>query len=160
LTRRLALVQPESDPKLSTDLEETDMGAETSLRDTLNTSDLNRIASAGQVMQQGELMNALLNALAATETGVSVSGSKASLANQPTSMVKINATAGTTTGVKKLRIGALTGPNAIVPATGEAVWDGAKTVQFAAVDAVTTAAFTYTKASDVSVSLLQAGLDR
>lgn len=136
------------------------MGAEDTLRDTLNTSNPNRLADALNVLEFGELLNLLLSGLTATETGVSATSSVATLANQPSALVLINATTATTTGVKKLRKGPITGPNAIVPATGEAVWDGGKKVLFATVDAVTVAAFTYATAANVSRSNLQQVLDK
>lgn len=126
-----------------------------SLRDVLNASDPNRNDSALQELGQGDLLNLVIKGLTATETGVSVSSSVATLAAQPATLFDINATAGTTTGHKKLRKGPITGSQKITPATGEAVWDGGTKVLFATVDAVTTAAFTYSKTTDTTASILQ-----
>lgn len=132
-----------------------------SIRDTLNLGDANRFAAASAKIGLGDLLNLLITALAATETSIAVTTNKATLANQPSpnGLYQINATAGTTTGVKKLLRGPITGALAIVPLTGQAVWDGATSVLFAAVDAVTTASFTYARAANVTASVLQRDIE-
>jgi len=136
------------------------MAAETTLRDSLNTVDPNRLAEVLRLMGFGEMLNLLLSALTATETGVTVTANVATLANVPSSFVLINGTAGTSTGIKTLRQGAISGPNAVPPVAGEAVWDGAKKVLFSTADAITTAAFTYATAANVSRSILAQPLDK
>lgn len=98
---------------------------------------------------------ALVSAGGATEVAVTVTANVATLAAQPQDLVAVVATAATTTGMKKLLQGPITGPRAIVPATGQAVWDGGVKVLFATADVVTAASFLYTKAADTTVSLFQ-----
>ena len=136
------------------------MSAESTMRDSLNSGDPNRIADVFRKIGFGDLLNALVSALSATETGLSASTNVVTLANQPSFLPsKVNATAGTTTGVKTVRQGAISGPNAVAPVTGECVWDGGKKILFAAVDAVTTASVTYTKSADTSASNLSQALE-
>lgn len=136
------------------------MSAETTIRDSLNTADPNRIADVLRSLAFGDLLNLLASALTATETGVTVTANVAALANQPTAFVLINGTTGTTTGIKTLRRGQITGVGAAVPLPGEAIWDGGKKVLFNSVDAITVAAFTYATAANVSRSNLAAPLDK
>lgn len=102
---------------------------------------------------------ALIAAGGATEQGVTVTSNVATLAARPSTLITINATAGTTTGVKQLLVGPITGQNAIAPLPGQAVWDGNVKVLFSTADAVTTADFLYTKTSDTTVSVLQAPVE-
>ncbi len=129
-----------------------------SVRDTMNNGEAGRLADVFRQIGLGDALNILLKNTTYTETGVTVTTNKAVLANQPGKggLLSVNATAGTTTGEKALLIGPITGPKAIVPATGQAVWDGGKNVLFAAVDAVTTAKFLYGTAADTTI----AGLTR
>ncbi len=101
------------------------------------------------------LRTAVISAGGVTEQAVTVTSSVATLANQPKALLSIIATTATVTGVKKLRIGPITGPQALVPATGEAVWDGGVKVLFSSIDAVTVANFRYSKAADATASVLQ-----
>lgn len=126
-----------------------------SLRDVLNVSDPNRNDPALQEIGQGDLINILIKGVTPTESAVTVTSNVATLANQPATLFDINATAGTTTGRKKLRKGPITGTQKITPATGEAVWDGGKKVLFATADAVTTANFFYSQTTDTTCSILQ-----
>ena len=126
------------------------MATTDTIRNDLNTGLPGRLASAQQKINFGELISYIVAKLTATESGVTVTTNVATLANTPSAVFQINATAGTTTGVKKLRQGPITGTNALVPATGEAVWDGGKKVLFAAVDAITTASFTYAQTTDLA----------
>lgn len=126
-----------------------------SLKDVLNTADPNREDDAFRELGIGSVLNLLLRTQTATESGVTVTSSVMTLANQPEFLLDVNATAGTTTGRKKLRKGPITGPQKITPATGECVWDGGKKILFATVDAVTTASALYTQATDAQVSFLQ-----
>jgi len=136
------------------------MAAESTIRDSLNSGNPNRVADVFRSLQFGDLLNLLLSGLTATETGVSVTSNVATLANQPTSLVLVNATTATSTGIKSVRQGPISGPGALVPVPGEAIWDGNKKVLFNTADAVTVAAFTYAKASDVTRSGLSQPLDK
>jgi hypothetical protein len=126
-----------------------------SLRDDLNTSLPGRFPDASKSVGMGDLLNALVTAMTPTETGVSPASNIATLANQPSTLFQVKATAGTTTGVKQLLKGPITGPKAITPATGQVVWDGGKKLLFAAADAVTAVSATYAQATDVTASLFQ-----
>lgn len=126
-----------------------------SIRDTLNISDPNRNDDALREVALGDLINLVLKTQTATDAGLATTANVITLTAQPSTVWDINATAGTTTGRKKLRKGPITGPQKITPATGEAVWDGGLKVLFATVDAVTTASALYSKTSDTTASILQ-----
>jgi hypothetical protein len=128
------------------------------LRSDLNDSSPNQLADTRRRVQSGDLMTLLIKSLTATEAGVVPAAHVATLAATPTSLYQINATAGAVTGIKKLRRGPITGSGAILPATGEAVWDGGVKVLFNVADAVTAASFTYVTATD-KASLLLATLE-
>jgi len=136
------------------------MAAESTIRDSLNSGNPNRVADALRSISFGDLLNLLASALTATETGVTVTANVATLANQPTAFVLANATTATSTGIKALKIGQITGPNAVIPNPGEAVWDGNKKVLFNVADAVTAAAFTYATAANVTRSGLSQPIER
>ena len=125
------------------------------LQAVLDSGNLNDIADAAGKLGLGTLLGYLVAKATATES-VTPSSNVATLANAPVAngLFQVNATAGTTTGIKKLRQGPITGPSALVPATGECVWDGAKSVLFAAVDVVSAASFTYAVATDLASRLL------
>lgn len=130
-----------------------------SLRDVLNTANPNNVIDALRDIGLGELVNAWINGMTSTETGITVTSNVATLAGQPSVRpFECEATAGTTLGKKQVLWGPTTGPNAIVPATGQCVWNGGTSILFASVDAVTTAKFTYAKASDATASTLQNNL--
>ena len=131
------------------------MGAETTLRDSLNTAQPDRISPALHSVGFGDLLNALIVGATATETGLSTTSNVGTLSHTPSSLFDVKATAGTTTGHKELLQGPITGAGAIVPATGQVVWDGGVKLLFATVDAVTTFQATYAQATDPSCSLLQ-----
>jgi hypothetical protein len=85
----------------------------------------------------------------ATQTGISVTpgtGVAVALAQAPTTngLITVNATAGTTTGVKTI-----TRNSSRAPVTGEVYWDGGVNLTFAIVDAVTACDVIYAK-SDLS----------
>jgi len=130
-----------------------------SLRDTLNLGDANRTPAVFSKLLLGDVLNLLITALAVTESAITVTANVATLANTPSTLLQINATAGTTTGVKKLLRGPVTGATAIVPLTGQAVWDGGVKVLFSTVDAVTAASFTYARAANVTASILQRDIE-
>ena len=85
----------------------------------------------------------------ATQTGISVTpgtGVAVALAQAPTTngLITVNATAGTTTGVKTIIRN-----SSRAPVTGEVYWDGGVNLTFAIVDAVTACDVIYAK-SDLS----------
>lgn len=98
-----------------------------------------------------------------TEAALSPTANVVTLAAQPVAVIDVNVatvSSGSATGSKKLRIGPFTGPGAITPAAGECVWDGGLKVKLASADLAATVNVAYTKATDVSVSAMQADLDR
>jgi hypothetical protein len=127
-----------------------------SIQAVLDSGNLNQLADAAGALGLGTLLGYITENLSYTETGIPVTSNVATLANAPVAngLFQCKATAGTTQGVNKLRQGPITGANAIVPATGECVWDGNVSVLFAAVDAVSAASFTYAVAADLSSRLL------
>jgi hypothetical protein len=136
----------------------------TGIRDTLNSGNPNVLGDAAQAIGLGELLSLMIataGAGAPTDTlaGGDIVSSLATLAAVPTALFYVNGTVGTHTGVKKLRKGPVSGPNALVPATGECVWDGGLHILFASVDAITTATVLYATASDLA-SITMADLAR
>ena len=115
--------------------------------------------SAAIIALLNQLRTAALSVSRTTETGVTVTSNVATLANAPSALFDINGTAGGSTGRKVFRVGPITGPNALVPAAGQAVWDGATKVLFSAVDAITTADFQYAKAADATIAALLRPVD-
>lgn len=134
--------------------------SETTLRDSFNASEPNRVPSALQDVALGELLTLVINGLTATESAVAVSSNIATLAAAPIQLFQINATSGTTTGAKKLIKGSADAAGVItpVPVTGEATWDGARRVRFAVADGATAASFTYTSPTTSSPSYLRRSL--
>lgn len=129
--------------------------SELTIRGSLNAANPNRIADAERAIGLGELINSLLLAKTATESGLSPSSNVVTLAATPSALFDVNATAGTVTGHKKLLQGPITGTEAVIPATGQVTWDGGTKLLFAAADVVTTVAVKYATAADLTVSLLQ-----
>lgn len=129
--------------------------SESNLRGSLNESNQNRIADALRGSGLGDMLNALVIALAATESGLVPASNVITLANQPSTVFDVNATAATTTGHKQLLIGPISGAGAVVPATGQCVWDGGKKILFATADVVTAVSVKYARATDATASLLQ-----
>jgi hypothetical protein len=102
-----------------------------------------------------QLRTAALSVKRATETGVTVTANVATLANQPSSKpFAIVASAGSSTGMKALLVGPISGARAVLPGPGQCVWDGQKKVLFNNADAVTTADFSYPTAADPTASVL------
>lgn len=93
------------------------------------------------------------------QDGLVPSSNVVTLAIKPTAVLDVNATAGTTAGRKKLRVGPVTGSNALAPATGEVIWDGGVKLLFSAVDAVTAVQVIATRTTDVVASIMQADVD-
>lgn len=120
------------------------------LRDTLNQSGSNQLADAFRDIKIGELLSYIVALLGFTETGITVTANIATLANAPTAMFQLTAATGTVTGVKKMLRGPISGEDAVIPITGEAVWDGGTRVLFAAADVVATASFTYARATNLA----------
>jgi|HubBroStandDraft_2_1064218.scaffolds.fasta_scaffold60005_3 hypothetical protein len=129
--------------------------SDSNLRATANQGEAGRLADVDRDIQMGEFLNAMINGMTATETGVSVTSNVATLAGTPVVLWDANGTAGTTTGHKQvLKVSAayLTANN---PAAGTCYWNGSTSVKFSSVDAISTAAFKYPKAADVTCSYLQ-----
>ena len=128
--------------------------ATASVRDQLNgVETANNLPDLAASMGLGEVLSYLLSKATYTEPGIAVTSNVSTLANQPTSQglfqcVVASVSGGSATGVKKLRQGPITGTNALVPAAGECVWDGAKSVLFCATDLALTASFTYAVSTD------------
>ena len=123
----------------------------------LDSGNLNTLADASAKAGLGTLLAYAASKMGYTESGIAVTTNVATLANAPVAngLFQVYATAGTTQGVKKLRKGPVTGASALVPATGEVIWDGAKSLLFAAVDAVATASITYAVSTDLASAFLQ-----
>jgi hypothetical protein len=134
-----------------------------SLRTELNNPNFGRLGSVLQELQLGELLNLSFNGMPYNEVaspgvGLTVTSNVATLNAQPTQIFKANAMTGTTTGIKKVLRGPITGKDAVVPASGQCVWDGNVSVLFAAIDAVATAEFaTVLSATTTSVTLRAIG---
>ncbi len=94
-----------------------------------------------------------------TEAGLVPSSNIVTLAAVPVSIIDITIVAGTNTGPVKLRKGPVTGSQAILPSTLEAVWDGGLKIRMAAADVATDVNVGYTKAVDATVSAMQQDLD-
>ena len=137
-----------------------------SLRTELNNPTLGRLASVLQELQFGELLNLAFagmpyNEVASPGVGLTVTTNIATLNAQPTQIFKANAmtvSGGSATGIKKVLRGPITGQNAVIPASGQCVWDGNVSVLFAACDLVTTAEFaTVLSSTTTSVTLRAIG---
>lgn len=132
------------------------MSAESTLRDSLNTADPNRLPVAAQSIPLGELLTKVIADMTPTEAALVPAAEVLTLAAQPTAVLQINQITGTTNGVKKLLKGPITGNGAVVPATGEAVWDGGTKILMAAVDAAATVDVTYVTDADQASILKRA----
>lgn len=130
------------------------------IRTDLNNSQMQINADNLRRLQFGEVLTLLIRGLTATEAGVVPAANVATMAAAPVAVLQVNATAATVTGIKKLRVGPITGNGALVPATGEVVWPGGTSTKllFAAADAVTACSLTYSKTTDL-VSVLMASLE-
>lgn len=123
------------------------MSTTTNIRDLLNGGGVNTLGDVNQAIGLGELLSHMISLAAATPTesltGPTLVADVGTMAAVPSALFQVNGTAGTHTGVKKLRKGPITGPNAIIPAAGECVWDGGLHILFAAYDALTTVTVFY-----------------
>ena len=133
------------------------MSSNSSLREVLNGGNPNEVFDAMVRGHVGDLLSLLCAQLGYTDTGRTVTANVATMTAQPKALFNVVVATGTSTGVKKLRRGPITGPNALVPAPGECIWDGAVSVLFAAADAALTASFAYAVAGDIA-SLTEADL--
>lgn len=116
------------------------------IRDELNSVNLNRTDELLGNLSFGEILTWLLEKATPTETGVVPSSNVITLANQPVAVFQVNATAGTVPGIKRLRKGVV---GTLVPAAGECVWQpGTKKIAFAASDGVTAVSITYSQLTD------------
>lgn len=134
--------------------------AETTLRDTFNAADENRVSAAFADLQLGEVLTILINALTATEAAVVPASDIATLAATPQALLNVNVTAGTVTGVKKILKGR-TDPDGIIrpiPATGEVTWNGATKLRFAAADGATAISAWYTTSATSTPGYLRRAL--
>jgi hypothetical protein len=129
------------------------------IRDILNAANLNDLDAALQAIGLGEALTFIIQHCLPTEMGVVVTANVATLAAQPTKFYQATATAGASTGIKELLIGPITGPKALLPSPGQAVWDGGTKVLFNIADAVTAAMFKYASAAQV-VGLLERKLSQ
>ena len=133
-----------------------------SLQAVINSGNLNNISDAFAKMALGDFLSLFIAATAVaspTEAAVVPVANVAPLASQPTTngLFQVNVKtvgAGGATGIKKLRRGPISGPNAIVPASGECVWDGMKSILFAAVDAALTVDVLYAVATTAASCML------
>lgn len=134
------------------------MASDSTLRDSMNQGEPGRLADVDRDILMGEFVNAMLLAMAATETSVTVTSNVATLAGTPLVLWDANVSAvsgGSATGhkqVQKVSNAFLTANN---PAAGTCFWDGGTKVKFSSADLATAAHFKYPKASDASVSYLQ-----
>ena len=126
------------------------------LQAILDSGNLNNIADASGKLGIGTLLAYAIAKMGYTDTGTAVTSDVVTLTAQPTAngLFKVVAASGTVTGMKKLLRGPISGAGAIVPATGECVWDGGLHVLFAAVDAVATASSTFAVSTDTASALL------
>ena len=126
------------------------------VRDQLNGVEVaNNLPDLCVSVGMGELLSYLLAKAAYTDTGIAVTSNVATLNAAPTSQglfkcVVASVSGGSATGAKTLLKGPISGSGAIVPATGQCVWDGNTKVLFAAGDLAATASFTYAVATDVA----------
>jgi hypothetical protein len=134
------------------------MASDSTLRDTMNQGEAGRLADVDRVLKVGDLLNALLAAMTATEAGVAATVNVSTLAATPSVLWDAKATTATTTGSKKIRQVSNAFLTANNPPSGECYWDGATKVKFASADVVTVAGFKYAIATDASVSALKHGL--
>ena len=133
--------------------------ATASVRDQLNgVETANNLPDLCASIGLGEILSYVISKLGYTDTGTAVTSNVVTLSAQPTAqgLLQVVAASGTVTGAKKLRQGPISGANALVPATGECVWDGAVSVLFAAVDAVATASSTFVKSTDLASITMKA----
>lgn len=131
------------------------MASDATLRDTMNQGEAGRLADLDRDLLMGEFFNSRINAMTATEAGVSASSQVCTLAATPLVLWDAKIATGTTTGsklVRKVSNAFLTANN---PPVGSCFWDGSTKVKFNSADNCTTADFKYPKAADTTCSYLQ-----
>ena len=132
-----------------------------SIRSELNNPNLGRLSANLQELQFGELLNLAFagmayNEVASPGVGLTVTNNVATLATQPTQIFLANAmtvSGGSATGIKKVLRGPITGDAAVVPASGQCVWNGNVSVLFAASDLVATAEFATSLSATVTSAM-------
>ena len=132
-----------------------------SIRSELNNQSLGRLCANLQELQLGELLNLALAGVAYNEVaplgvGLTVTNNVATLGTKPTQILMANAmtvSGGSATGIKKVLYGPVTGTAAVVPASGQCVWDGNVSVLFAASDLVATAEFATSLSATVTSAM-------
>lgn len=125
------------------------------IREELNASSMNRIDSLGRAIGLGDLLGWLIQDAGNTETGIVPAANVATLAAIPGVLLDLVSTAGVFTGRLALKIG----DASVLPASGEAVWDGATSVRLNATDAVTALDAKYIRATN-TVSMLDRTLSQ
>jgi hypothetical protein len=128
------------------------MAADTTLRDTMNQGEAGRLPDVDREIKIGDLLNALINALANTETSVTVTSNVATLAATPVQLWDAKISAGTTVGSKRVLRVSNAYLTANAPAVGDCFWDGATKVKFNAADNGSAAHFKYSISTDSSCS--------
>jgi hypothetical protein len=129
------------------------------IREDLNVCSNNILNDDFRKSKLGELLTLLIDSATYTQTAVAVTANvSAALTAVPTAVFQVDATTATVAGIKTLRIGPISGEDAIVPATGEVVWrPGQSQLLFAAADVVTAMSILYSstlnKASALAGSL-------
>lgn len=124
-----------------------------SIRNEMNGAGENRMNDALRELGFGDLVNALIGTLAATETGISITNNVATMANQPSYLWQVNGIGGTA-GIKTILRGPITGNQKVTPAPGQVVWDGGKKLLFNVADANTTTTLRYATAADATASAM------
>jgi hypothetical protein len=132
-----------------------------SIRSELNNQSLGRLCANLQELQLGELLNLALagvayNEVASPGVGLTVTNNVATLGTKPTQILMANAmtvSGGSATGIKNVLYGPVTGTAAVVPASGQCVWDGNVSVLFAASDLVATAEFATSLSATVTSAM-------
>lgn len=123
------------------------------IRAEMNTGPENRFMDMVREIGLGDLLNLLIQGLAAAETGIAITSNVATLAAVPSFLFQVNGIGGTA-GIKTIKKGPVTGSQKVTPLPGECVWDGGLKVLFNVADANTTATFRYAKAADTTTSVL------
>lgn len=134
------------------------MASDATLRDSMNQSEPGRQLDVLRDIQVGDLLNALVAAMSATEAGVSASSQVCTLAGTPTVLWDAKIATGGTTGSKKVLRVSNAFLTANSPPVGSCFWDGSTKVKFNATDNCTTADFKYPKAADATVGYFQRAL--
>ncbi len=129
------------------------------IREALNNAVLQELPGLFQQIGLGDFLCYLMDQATPTQAAAAVTSNRITLSNAARRVLDVVCTTGTVTGRKKLLIGPTTGNGAIVPQTGEVVWDGpgTSTLLFAVADGVTAADFFYMR-NDAVGSLSSIGL--